>query len=107
MSAKHRPAPVVSFTVSAADHGLIQRIALRAGQLAQQAGVPFDRLQIEMDLTAVHANGCPLDLTLLLAADDFDFSHDVFGVRRHLDRTTGHLGGCFLPRSAVVEGRTQ
>lgn len=53
-----------------------------------------------MDITATHANGCPLKLAELLAADDFNFSHDVAGIYRHLDRTTGKLLDCFLPRFA-------
>lgn len=53
-----------------------------------------------MDLAATHANGMPLDLEKLLAFPDFDFSHDVFGIREHLDRSTGQLLHCFVPRSA-------
>lgn len=51
-----------------------------------------------MDITAVHANGNPLKLAELLATDDFNFTHDVFGITRHIDRETGKLGGCFVPR---------
>lgn len=53
-----------------------------------------------MDLTACHCNGCELDLDRLLLAPDPDFGHDVCGIRRHIDRRTGKLGGCFLPRCA-------
>jgi hypothetical protein len=49
------------------------------------------QVDIEMDLEATHANGCPLRLADLLAADDFNFWHDVSGIARHLDRTTGEL----------------
>ena len=51
-----------------------------------------------MDFTAVHANGNPLRLADLLAADDFNFAHDAFGIARHLNRTNGQLENCFLPR---------
>lgn len=51
-----------------------------------------------MDVIAVHMNGRPLRLEALLAADDFNFAHDVFGIRRHLDRDTGELTQCFVPR---------
>ena len=54
----------------------------------------------EMDITVAHVNGCPLKLDELLAADDANFSHDVFGIRRHLNRKTGQLGDCFMPRYA-------
>jgi hypothetical protein len=54
-----------------------------------------------MDITACHNNGCPLDLEKLAEAPEFDFRHDVFGIRRHLDRSTGKLGDCFIPRCAA------
>lgn len=53
-----------------------------------------------MDITPVHANLFALDLRNLLAADDFNFSHDVFGIRRHLDRDGCRMGGHFVPRFA-------
>lgn len=61
-----------------------------------------DRLTIDMDLTACHANGMPLDLCKLLDAPKADFGHDVYGIRKFLDRETGQLTGCFVPRCAMV-----
>lgn len=55
------------------------------------------RIRWHMDLIATH-NSNPLDLERLLAADDFNFIHDVYGIARHIDRETGELGGCFSPR---------
>ncbi|MDD5106076.1 MAG: hypothetical protein PHC49_10715 [Desulfuromonadaceae bacterium] len=57
----------------------------------------------KMDITATHANGCPLDLDKLLAADDSNFLHDVIGIIRHIDRRSGQLINCFLPRYALPE----
>lgn len=55
-----------------------------------------------MDVTACHCNGCPLRLQELLEADDFNFTHDVFGIRRFIDRTTGEMPGAkFHPRFSV------
>lgn len=54
-----------------------------------------------MDITACHANGNPLRLAELLKADDGNFGHDVFGIRRFIDRTTGRLMGHFRPRYSV------
>lgn len=73
-------------------------------QHANDAESPGEQ-HFQMDLAAVHANGCPLDLEKLLAADDFNFAHDVFGIYRHLDRdgkspTGGKLLDLFLPRTA-------
>lgn len=60
-----------------------------------------------MDLEACHCNGCPLDIEKLEKADDFNFTHDVFGIVGHLDRRTGQLTRCFLPRCARPQPATQ
>jgi hypothetical protein len=99
---------MISFDVSRADQRIIAEIAERAEKLGSTHRPPEDRCKVMdymMDITAVHANGCPLDLIRLLAADDFNFAHDVFGIERHLDRidtspTGGQLLGEFLPRFA-------
>lgn len=57
----------------------------------------YDGLTITMDLTATHLN-TPLDFKKLSEADDFNLFHDVFGIRKHLNRQTGNLKDCFLPR---------
>lgn len=60
----------------------------------------YQRINLIMDLTAadgVNGND-PLDWNRLLAADDFNFLHDIGGICRHIDRETGELGGCFAPR---------
>jgi hypothetical protein len=59
-----------------------------------------ERREVMMDLTAAHANGCPLDLRGLILADAFDFAHDVFGIMDHIDRRTGQVLGFFVPRYA-------
>jgi len=91
-------ARAVRFKVTELEAERIKMIVERAERRLQ--GV--DRLQLTMDITAVHANGCPLDLPKLLHAPDFDFAHDIWGIHRHLDRTTGKLS-CFLPRCARTE----
>jgi len=85
---------------------LITAIAERAVELAALAGFEREAGNIEMDVTAVHANGCPIDLAGLLAADASDFGHDVFGMGRYVDHTTGELTDCFLPRYAMPEPKT-
>ena len=78
----------VSFDVSKKDHELILAIAKRAN-----AGV--DTI---MDLTACHANGCPLDLEKLLKAPEYTFWHDLGGIARLIDRSTGKVDKTFCPR---------
>lgn len=93
----------ISFSVSTPDAEIIASIVRRAEALAIQHGGSVDRMSLTMDMMACHANGTPLRLADLLAADDFNFSHDVFGIRRHIDRddsspTAGQMLDCFLPR---------
>jgi hypothetical protein len=91
------------------DFGLIERIADRAVLLertASKSGAARRgaKLHHQMNISACHASGNPLRLADLLAADDFNFAHDVFGIDRHLDRDTGELTGFFSPRfSARVD----
>src|SRR3990167_5225936 len=53
-------------------------------------------------LPICHSNGCPLMLSELLAADDTNFAHDVFGIRAKLNRETGALSDGFVPRFAKI-----
>lgn len=85
----------VSFYVPAAAREHIETILDRTEAIL---GKHFDRTSVDMDLCATHANGCPLDFQRLAQADDFNLIHDVCGIARHLNRTTGRLGDHFLPR---------
>jgi hypothetical protein len=79
--------------------------AARIARRALSAGIygAGDYVQAEMDVIACHLNGCPLDLEGLFHADDWEFNHDMRGIRRHMDRATGELGECFVPRFAESE----
>jgi len=76
-------------------------IARRAVAKAKDLGIQYDQMTAVMDIDACHSNGNPLRLQELLEADDLNFFHDVFGIRKHIDRTTGKLGDCFVPRYTV------
>ena len=91
---------MVSFDASKTEFQLATRIARRA---VEDYPGSFELQELEMDLIACHLNGCELDLVKLLEAPAFDFAHDIAGITRHLDRTTGQLGDCFLPRCAMPE----
>lgn len=88
----------VSFTVSKREREAIVEIARRAKSIALKHGGDYSMMDAEMDVTATHSNGNPLRLFDLMAADDFNFTHDVFGIRRHLNRETGQLEDFFRPR---------
>jgi hypothetical protein len=93
----------VSFDVTAADAALIDKITARAVQIGRKHGQRVRALDTRMDITATHANGNPLRLADLLAADDFNLAHDVFGIARHLNRATGQLENHFSPRFSAPQ----
>lgn len=89
----------VSFEVTKAEQALIGAIIKRGMKMAKEAGRrDIKAMDLSMDITACHANGCPLRLQAFLDADDFNFSHDFFGINRHIDRETGQMMNFFLPR---------
>jgi hypothetical protein len=91
-----------NFAITPADAetlDVIVRRILYSQRLAHEAREP---LAWYMDLTAAH-NACPLDLDRLATAPELDFWHDVYGIARHIDRETGQLGDCFLPRYARLD----
>jgi hypothetical protein len=73
---------------------LVVKIARRAIKL----GDVYTFLDIQMDLTACHLNGNPLDFERLLLSEDIDFNHDICGIHVNINRDTGKLSNCFLPR---------
>ncbi len=83
------------------DYDLITAIANRAVDMSRAYDCDYDMTSAVMDLESAH-EGLPIDLKGLLEADDNNFAHDVFGIRRHLDRSTfpGKLTDCFVPRYA-------
>jgi hypothetical protein len=91
----------INFDCSNEDTGLCEQIAARAVKVLPSA--KFVLRDTVMDLMACHCNGTPLDLPKLLAAPVPDFGHDVGGIRRHLNRSTGELEGHFQPRCARPE----
>lgn len=93
----------LSFDVSKSDLAKLMSIADRAVSMAHAYSVDYSKFDALMDLTACHANGMPLDLDNLAAAPEFDFAHDVFGIRRHINRETGVIEDCFVPRCSMSQ----
>lgn len=96
--------PYPRFDISDEDRELIDRIVIRMVRVTPLLGgreAIYGTTQATADLTACHRNGCRLDLAKLLASDLTDFTYDVFGIRRYLDRSTGSLDKSFRPRSCT------
>jgi len=89
------------FTASKEDRAKIKLIVARAIKMALSDGIAYEQQNCWMDLEACHCNGCPLDLIKLLEAPEADFGHDVYGIRRFINRMTGELKEFFVPRCAL------
>ena len=89
---------MINWTATRDENLVIANIAARAFKV-YKGDYPYQ--DIMMNIEACHCNGTPLRLKDLLAADDFNFSHDIAGIYNHLDRETGKLKGSFSPRFAV------
>lgn len=89
---------MINWNATKADFEIIDAIAHRACNFL---AVDFQR--IEMDIVACHLNGNPLDLQRLLEADTFEFAHDILGIKNHINRNTGELENCFVPRFSLQE----
>jgi hypothetical protein len=68
--------------------------------MARAANLPIQKLELVMDLDYADQD-IPLNLRDLASASDGDFAHDVFGIRRHLNRETKKLEDSFMPRYAA------
>jgi len=88
---------MISFEASGREYLTVRKIVKRAK-------VPADvSLDLMMDILATHCNGTRLNLDGLLIAAEGDFFHDVCGIAQNVNRKTGKLGNCFLPRYAARE----
>lgn len=106
---KHGPIPdrpvreTVRFTRNPDKRMQIKRIVRRYFALLKAQKVKPTRtpLDYEMDLAAVVGSGQKFSLDTLERFDDFNLAHDIEGIARHLNRTTGKLDMVvFLPRAS-------
>lgn len=98
----------INFDLTQADSRLALDIVHRAKAdgLCMGNAAPdhwYEPMTLLMDIAACHLNGCALDLARLKDADGLTFTHDIAGIARHMDRSTGRLTDCFLPRTAAIQ----
>ena len=94
---------MINFDRTPEEEATIRAIAARAMQIIPWQYPKPTQMQLEMDITAAHCNGCPLRLDALLEAEPGHFGHDVAGIRRYINRTTGEIMGHFVPRYAMPQ----
>lgn len=100
------------FNMSEDDREIIDKITERAMALEDKYadGVRLGKRENRqmmwvMDLLQVNDHN-PLRFKDLAEADDGNFAHDIFGIRRHLNRSSGKLEDCFRPRFSVRKEET-
>ena len=89
----------INFGASKDEIRKILEVQTRASKL----GHVKDTISFHMDITACHLNGCKLDFDKLMDFDDFSFIHDVVGIQNNINRITGKLDNCFVPRCAAAQ----
>ncbi len=92
---------MIKFKCSKTEYDLITQICERVSTMAKSMKLDYPMREIQMDITACHCNGNPLDLEKFRDAPKADFGHDAFGIRRYIDRSTGKLTECFSPRCST------
>lgn len=92
------PRKPLFFKTTLEEAEIIQKIATR---IFTSPNPPYaDKMAAIIDISAAHALAAKLDLAALLAADDRNFWHDIFGIATHFDRNTGTFKPLFRPRYA-------
>ena len=92
---------MLKFKTTKVEQMLIEHIATKFYQNVTNTDINYPRLDLTMDLSAAHSNGCKIDFHKLLDADIGTLGHDILGIRRYIDRKTGKLTQCFVPRCAL------
>ena len=92
---------ILNWNTTKGEAQTISKIVQRARDSADLGQI--DPLKLDMDISACHLNGCPLDLQGLLNATPGDFNHDISGIVSRIDRETGNLRDCWTPRHHAKE----
>lgn len=87
----------INWDTTEEDDVLIESVVKRAFEELELDAI-IDKTCLSMDIAVTHLNGTPLDFNKLLSFDDFNFGHDVYGISSNINRNTGKLDNCFLPR---------
>lgn len=93
--AKTKP-KILNWDISLEDRAIVLKIVHRAWP--QVRDLYKSKLDLEMDIVAVHCNHMKLNLLRFAEASQMDFFHDIYGIKDHLNRQTGKLEDHFLPR---------
>ncbi len=79
------------------DYQTMSKIANRA--IKHGLNLHVDKLSLVMDIEGTN-DTIPLRLNDFLEADLGDFTHDIIGIQRNINRSTKEMDNCFVPRCA-------
>ena len=88
---------LLNWDITPDDMRLIQAIVERGIAMWKAQGIQLDPLRAAMDISACHANGCPLELMRFLMSDSTDFVSDFSGIGMHIDNRSGKLVNDYKP----------
>lgn len=95
---------MIHFDISEQDRPFYLKVMQRAKALVKKSKIDYPAKEMSMDLLACHSNGCPLDFKRFAEFPESDFGHDLFGIRKWIDRTTGKIpSNKFDPRCSKGE----
>ncbi len=77
---------------------LVAQIADRVERKRNQDDHEFDRMRLMIDIISAVEADPKINLKTLLSFPDGSFFHDVAGIQKHIDRETGKMTDCFVPR---------
>lgn len=93
---------MINWNCTREESQIVSKIVDRYQESHYELGIPKvyqrPRMDLIMDIEATHCNGNPLKLRELLESENFNFLHDMIGIQRNLNRQTGKLENCFVPR---------
>ena len=94
---------MINWDLSLEEEVLVGKIAEKAIKQVKLIYPKISKLDLIMNIVAVHNENGKLRLEDWLNADDQNFYHDIFGIMRHIDKETGKLKNFFEPRFTDYE----
>jgi len=94
---------MINWDLSLEEEVLVGKIAEKAIKQVKLIYPKISKLDLIMNIVAVHNENGKLRLEDWLNADDQNFFHDIFGIMRHIDKETGKLKNFFEPRFTDYE----
>jgi hypothetical protein len=95
---------MIDWNGSKKEYQLVDQIVERSEPIFKKLKIDIDIPKLRMDIIACHLNHHKLDLDAMVTSNSIsDVYHDVRGIACHIDRETGKLKDCFVPRFTLPQ----